>query len=100
MDEIQRLRDGHDNLTAAVHSLALQTSEHQVTMRHIATSVESTTRNVDKLAGALGGMAEQLEKRFASKSRFEIVEKVVFGAAGVILLAFLTGLLKLPNLVP
>lgn len=84
--EIEHLRDGQVRLEAALHNLALQQA---VTSANVTT----TSGNVDRLTLTLNRIEEQFSNRFASKSRFEIVEKVVFGAAGAVLLAVLTGLL-------
>lgn len=86
MDEIDRLRDGQTRLTEALHTLAVQQA---VT----ANSVETTSDNVDQLTQILDRLPGVFSAQFAPKNRFELVEKVVLGAAGLALLAVVSGAL-------
>lgn len=94
--EITRLRDGQQFLTEAMHGLAVQQA---VT----AQSVAATSENVDRLTTSVNQMGETFAQRFASRAKFELVEKIVFTTAAVILLAVLGAalnfILKTPHLV-
>ena len=65
-----------------MHQLAIQHAELQGETRLIAASARSTAESVTKFV-------EGLDQKYAPRSRFEIVEKVVFGAAALMLVAVL-----------
>lgn len=60
-------------------------------IKFIKEALHKQDRNHDKILNTIA----TLDKKFASKSRFSLLEKTVYGAVGIILIFFLTQMLNL-----
>ena len=84
------MRDKVDRIEEALHQTALSMKEHQGDLRVLTANVQQVSDSVGTMASSLGNF----DTRYASKTRFELVERVVFSAAAIILLAFFSALVK------
>lgn len=87
-----------------MHNLALQQSALQGETRVLTSNIQSTTHSVDKLVENMNKTTELLERRFAPLARFQVVERVVLGFVGLVLvgvvLQLMTQVLQQPAALP
>ena len=91
--ELARMRDKVERIEASLHQSALLQERHQGDLRVLTASVAEVSHNVGALTSTVG----TFDTRYAPKSRFELIEKVVFGACVIILAAFVSALVGVIN---
>jgi hypothetical protein len=67
----------------------------EVPIATMAEKLSQIEHKVDKIDQKLEELPDKLKETFASKERFELVERIVFGAAGFILLTVLAAVIYL-----